>query len=1026
MDFESKQIPPPRDWERFEEICLALWQDIWTDPLAMKNGRRGQKQSGVDIYGRPSGTDAFWGIQCKGKDQGYGNVLNFAEVVEEVKKAVGFSPRLASYIIITTAPRDAQLQLQVRELSEERTAVGSFPVTVLAWEDVQSLIGRHRPVLERFYPEHAADSSSLLARLALMPSGEDVQRLIRMVNTNVELLTDAVSADGWIDVVFSAERDLGPALLGRGLGPGDALVCPRLEEADIIVQELQRAFAARLTGVPGAGKSVCCYQAAATLVQQGWSVKVLCRPPPSIIHFPEHRPDSRVLYIVDDAHRLPLWTIQNLEHQTSPSRYFLTTFNAAEAAGHGEGVALDASRAVRTIARSLRADPNCREVVKRVDDQVGERFLEEDVLARIDAAERDSTYPWQFCFILGGGWRRATHLAASCRANGAAYVIAAIALLQLVTRDKGTSLDVLGDLLQPAAIEGSELRRAVEWLIKQRLVLGERDLRTPHQRFAVALLVALGRSDNSAERSVLQELCRHAVTHPESTLGGIRLLMRELRFGDHWLEPRFWVSGVAGQLRQRCFAAETPEDRMYACLYLAEQHGRPWSSWDFLDEGAMSLIGRWISEVQHPTGYGLHQLLNNTYNDDPDLMLRLVAASDPVRVAAAVSSVSLESAWSMFEMVDRMALGKATAWRDAFLAALDRKRLVSEMRTWTDLEWGTNVASKVCWALAMHDERFGWEVLEAITPLFRAAFAADAVRSFRLTDNVISNFLRVWNPLGVGQKPNSRQLAAVRSLLQDVDIVQTAKRLSACTWREMNDASHFLGFVLAADSARARKLLAAMNLERISESIGTRWASLDHESTVYLCQFARDKHSGARLETLVLSKVPEIQELPARLALAVPSAGVRVLQAGRHVTLGSEMGLGWNLVAMLTYRIGNLAPDLLPEMIRPNLAKAAESWQARQVNLYENVDVFVCLLEQHGMTDLLQEIIAQLHPGEIQAAWTAVLRNGGPAARSVALLVDHALSSEVESVREVAASLRKQFPSTSKLTKEARRKFLHT
>lgn len=126
----------------------------------------------------------------------------------------------------------------------------------------------------------------------------------------------------------------------------------------------------------------------------------------------------------------------------------------------------------------------------------------------------------------------------------------------------------------------------------------------------------------------------------------------------------------------------------------------------------MSLIGRWISEVQHPTGYGLHQLLNNTYNDDPDLMLRLVAASDPVRVAAAVSSVSLESAWSMFEMVDRMGLGKATAWRDAFLTALDRQRLLAEIRTWTDLERGANVASKVCWALAMHDERFGWEVLE--------------------------------------------------------------------------------------------------------------------------------------------------------------------------------------------------------------------------------------------------------------------------------------------------------------------------
>lgn len=29
----------------------------------------------------------------------------------------------------------------------------------------QSLIGRHRPVLERFYPEHSADTQALLAQL---------------------------------------------------------------------------------------------------------------------------------------------------------------------------------------------------------------------------------------------------------------------------------------------------------------------------------------------------------------------------------------------------------------------------------------------------------------------------------------------------------------------------------------------------------------------------------------------------------------------------------------------------------------------------------------------------------------------------------------------------------------------------------------------------------------------------------------------------------------------------------------------
>ena len=33
-----------------------------------KNGRNGQPQAGVDVYGISKGEMNYWGIQCKGKD----------------------------------------------------------------------------------------------------------------------------------------------------------------------------------------------------------------------------------------------------------------------------------------------------------------------------------------------------------------------------------------------------------------------------------------------------------------------------------------------------------------------------------------------------------------------------------------------------------------------------------------------------------------------------------------------------------------------------------------------------------------------------------------------------------------------------------------------------------------------------------------------------------------------------------------------------------------------------------------------
>jgi hypothetical protein len=42
MYFRNKQIPRPRHWQEFEELCLALFREVWKDELAQKNGRTGR------------------------------------------------------------------------------------------------------------------------------------------------------------------------------------------------------------------------------------------------------------------------------------------------------------------------------------------------------------------------------------------------------------------------------------------------------------------------------------------------------------------------------------------------------------------------------------------------------------------------------------------------------------------------------------------------------------------------------------------------------------------------------------------------------------------------------------------------------------------------------------------------------------------------------------------------------------------------------------------------------------------------
>lgn len=154
MEFLQKQITAPANWGTFEDLARALFAAVWNNPLTQKNGRTGQAQHGVDIYGEPNGTPGKWhGVQCKGKMRSYGARATRREFDAELKKADEFSPALSYWVFATTAPNDAPLQKHAREVSVTRIAAGKFPVDVLGWDSLLSLLAQHPKVLRQFYPE---------------------------------------------------------------------------------------------------------------------------------------------------------------------------------------------------------------------------------------------------------------------------------------------------------------------------------------------------------------------------------------------------------------------------------------------------------------------------------------------------------------------------------------------------------------------------------------------------------------------------------------------------------------------------------------------------------------------------------------------------------------------------------------------------------------------------------------------------------------------------------------------------------
>lgn len=142
-------IPPPQNWQSFEDLCKDLWGKILKDRNIQLNGRGGQSQDGVDIYGIDADSKEKYGIQCKQKT--YFKNITIEEIESEIEKAKHFTPKLDKYIFATTTQKDAGIEKYVRELNNNPYSETGFSVYVFSWSDILSELYKYNDILEKHY-----------------------------------------------------------------------------------------------------------------------------------------------------------------------------------------------------------------------------------------------------------------------------------------------------------------------------------------------------------------------------------------------------------------------------------------------------------------------------------------------------------------------------------------------------------------------------------------------------------------------------------------------------------------------------------------------------------------------------------------------------------------------------------------------------------------------------------------------------------------------------------------------------------
>jgi hypothetical protein len=200
------ELPKPKNWQDFETMVRDAMSQRWKSPNLQKNGRPGQKQNGVDIYGSDD-IGRRVGVQCNSSK----GSPTLDTVRAEIAAAETFEGLLSTIYIATTADYDSVLQKDVRLLSDKRVADNKFAVSVIFWEDIVNGLVLNPEVFKAHYPQITLAASSTpdrdrqLAAVELGYYGAELWEYVVLNYGEIGWITQ-VDPDGLIAIIQVMER----------------------------------------------------------------------------------------------------------------------------------------------------------------------------------------------------------------------------------------------------------------------------------------------------------------------------------------------------------------------------------------------------------------------------------------------------------------------------------------------------------------------------------------------------------------------------------------------------------------------------------------------------------------------------------------------------------------------------------------------------------------------------------------------------------------------------------------------------
>ena len=689
------------------------------------------------------------------------------------------------------------------------------------------------------------------------------------------------SSNCWEVIDFSYQRDISYAISQYRLGAADVCACPRFEQVEEIKNCLHRVDYVTVQGNPGCGKSITIFQAAFDYSKDGWTVFRLNNNN-DILKMPRLLEKSKSLYIIDDAQVIPRHVLDILADQARPDKKII--FGRTESVEYSRDCVIiteiDAVRAIKSNYSKRVAE--LTPIVHAHDKQIGERALDYPLEYRIEEAAKAAT-PWQFNYILCGGWKtiRSQYLSIAGH-NRCGLLCAAIAAFQIAQLDKSVDFMWLGRFFADIDSTITWSEEDLKSLIGKKIVLSMDDIRIVHLRSAYIVLAQFYKNASDPDKRILQKAIEAAYEQKLFPILGLVWIVNGTSsyFDDFFHADRILTESFLNSLLTDLSVYKSPTERMHAAYLLSITRRVSYSHDElFYARNNLKILANWISHACSENAYAFSEIVNDLINYDLELYKELTRAVNWDALFQSLSTSDPKGLYSWGRLINRLTYSVGSedkrSYANIIIASCSEKYVSIQTR---------NLPVFSCFLSSIYHlspELISTFLLSHIAE-YKALWMQDVTQIVEVFDFDFLAYLCGECSL-TAHKPTKEQKIVAKALVSSFPAKEVASFVSNSRSRDWHTLYKIFLLIKRYDSKKLLEISNSIDLNALKTTTKSFWKETN-DDLFFLC------HSIAlsnpqKAEELLLMHKEEITHLCLPLVEISPQLAIELAKHGAQVSL---------------------------------------------------------------------------------------------------------------------------------------------